>query len=283
MAFKDICYNEHVIAISHAMLGPRATLTGYGATTAYPEDGQLKPQRPHRDIPTTPLGPDPRGRCPALGINIPVTGFTRENGATLNYPGTHLVPVEGLLKEPYDPGHLVNIPPTNEMLARQAAVRPPEPMVLDPGDLVLRDIRLWHGGMPNRTDQRRLLLLLFVIDPDYLEGDECGVRGFEVEEGSQDFWQHPTLRTETFVLPKPIDYLKTDMSYPATPLRLDYEKRRNIERGTVTWVEEAKARIQKTGDALPKDLSRIEGTTESGTVLVERDAKLPTGLGAAKL
>ena len=74
-------------------------------------------------------------------INIPLVECSEENGSTEIWPGTHLIvddnPDEGIVLE----SRAANMP-----IARMNA-----PL----GSLVLRDLRLWHRGVPNNSDQPR--------------------------------------------------------------------------------------------------------------------------------
>ncbi|MCB0125902.1 MAG: hypothetical protein KDE58_26785, partial [Caldilineaceae bacterium] len=77
------------------------------------------------------------------------------------------------------------------------------------GDLVLRDMRVWHGGMPNRTQTHRPMLALVHRN----EKPEQGT--FEAEAGSEAFWaSNPRLQSSPFFVPKPIDYLRQGHSRP---------------------------------------------------------------------
>lgn len=211
--FDDIVYNEFAIDVCREVLGEQATLTTYGANTSWPE--QDSPQPIHRDVPDAPIV----DACPAVVINIPLMDFTVENGATLVYVGSHRSSVSaanGTRK--FSQG----------MLDGQAALHPPEQTVnIRRGDLVIRDLRLWHGGMPNRSNDRRIMLALVVIDPLYRGGDESGFKGFEAEQGSEAFWHHPRMNTSVHFVP-PGDrsyYMHGHHSTPPTELRVDWERR----------------------------------------------------------
>lgn len=211
--FADVVYNEFAIDVCRSLLGEQATLTTYGANTSWP--GQPTPQRVHRDVPDSPV----RDACPAVVINIPLTEFTIENGATLIYPGSHLASVEAA-------GGTRQY--SEQMLTGRALVHAPEQTTgIGPGDLVIRDLRLWHGGMPNVSSERRIMLALVVIDPTYREGDESGFKGFEAERGSESFWHHPRLRTSvSFVDAGDRSYyMHGHHSTPPTALQLDWDKR----------------------------------------------------------
>lgn len=192
--FAEIVFNEPAIAISRAILGPGATLTSYGANTAFVGS---QTQIVHADA--VPPQPDPHGPCTLLVINVPLVDMTEENGATIYWPGTHQ---DGRL-------HSGNRFPTETMIAEWEAKRPAERVLAQRGDLVLRDMRVWHGGMPNHTQTHRPMLALVHRHEKPAQGT------FEAEAGSEDFWSsHPRLQSSPTFIPKPIDYLRQGHSRP---------------------------------------------------------------------
>lgn len=191
--FRDIVFNEPAIAVSRAILGEGVTLTSYGANTAFVGSGE---QQVHADA--VPATPGPYRPCELLVINVPLIDMTLENGATIYWPGTHR---DTRL-------HSGNRFPTPEMLAEWEAKRPAERTVYGRGDLVVRDMRVWHGGMPNRTQTHRPMLALV----HRWQKPEQGT--FEVEKGSEDFWVHPMLGASPAFLDKPINYMQQGHSRP---------------------------------------------------------------------
>jgi hypothetical protein len=192
--FPEIVFNEPAITMSRAILGPGATLTSYGANTAFVGS---QTQQVHADA--VPPQPDPLGPCTLLVVNVPLIDMTEENGATIYWPGTHR---DGRL-------HSGNRFPTEGMIAEWQANRPAERAVAQRGDLILRDMRVWHGGMPNRTQTHRPMLALVHRHEKPAQGT------FEAEAGSEDFWSsHPRLQTSPTFVPKPIDYLRQGHSRP---------------------------------------------------------------------
>jgi hypothetical protein len=192
--FPEVVFNEPAITVSRAILGPGATLTSYGANTAF-----VGSQTQHVHADAVPPQPGPFGPCTLLVVNVPLVDMTEENGATIYWPGTHR---DTRL-------HSGNRFPTEEMIAEWEAKRPAERVLAQRGDLVLRDMRVWHGGMPNRTQTHRPMLALV----HRYEKPEQGT--FEAEEGSEGFWSsHLRLQTSPVFLPKPIDYLRQGHSRP---------------------------------------------------------------------
>ena len=192
--FEDIVFNESVIAISQALLGPEATLTSYGANTAFIGS---TPQRVHADAVAP--EPGPYHACQLMVVNVPLVDMTEENGATIFWPGTHK---DTRL-------HSGNRHPTEAMIEEWEAKRPSERTIVQRGDIVLRDMRVWHGGMPNRSQSHRPMLAMVHRHQKPDQGT------FEAEKGSEAFWEsHPGLGTSPMYRDKPIDYLHQGHSRP---------------------------------------------------------------------
>lgn len=193
--YADIVLNEIVIAISHRILGDGLRQVTYGANTAFVGS---KPQRVHTDI--SQLWPHLKRPtpCSALVVNIPLVDVDVENGATICWPGTHhdsqLARGERF--------------PTEEMRAEREAKRPSERVETQCGAVVMRDLRLWHGGMPNTSDTPRPMLAMV---------HQCGwlnSGGIEFEKGTEEFLEHPTLTTDAVFVDGPVDYMQQGHSRP---------------------------------------------------------------------
>lgn len=145
----SIIENPLTMQILEAALGPGFFgYLPYGSNTAWPGIGK---QHIHRD--QIHLFPDTSLVLPVsmAVVNIALVDFTEENGATEVWPGSHLITDTEADQTSDDP----NACP-EERAARLPSVR----MVMPAGSLVVRDMRLWHRGMPNRTDTRRSMLSL---------------------------------------------------------------------------------------------------------------------------
>ncbi|KAK5988203.1 Kanamycin B dioxygenase [Cladobotryum mycophilum] len=142
--------NPIATQITTAIMGPRPKWTFCSANSAMPPLPGASPQRQpvHSDadfpFPSHPF---------ALVVNIPLVTMTPENGSTELWLGTHTADIStqegahgdrasGRIKE-------------NHLRDRQA------------GSIVIRDLRLWHAGMPNTTDQVRVMLAMIHFAPWY--------------------------------------------------------------------------------------------------------------------
>jgi hypothetical protein len=86
-----------------------------------------------------------------MALNINLVDVSPENGSTELWLGTpRISEYEDII-----PG-IIGI--KAERVEARRKVRPPCYPSLKRGSLVLRDIRTWHAGMPNHTDQTRIML-----------------------------------------------------------------------------------------------------------------------------
>lgn len=135
------------------MFGPKPTLRFYSANTAFRATGR---QPPHLDIdfafPAVPFG-----YC----VNINLVATSAENGATEVWLGSHLndtTTTGVLLETDPDTGHRRIRADLQDRRRNELGCPPVQPS-LPKGALVIRDFRLWHAGMPNRTDEPRVMLV----------------------------------------------------------------------------------------------------------------------------
>jgi hypothetical protein len=194
--FKDVLLNEIVIAITRAMLGPGLKNSFYSGNTALPS-GLRQPVHPDTaqlwrglDAPSPPF---------AFVINVPVMDVTVENGATEIWPGSHHDTTVSIFDRDLGLDGLV----PEEALERRRAFAPPVYPSLKAGSIVIRDMRLWHAGMPNRTDTARPMIAMI----HYIKWwGACEPIPFP--KGTEAFFRHPALRTNALFVDGPVEYLK---------------------------------------------------------------------------
>lgn len=109
-------------------------------------------------------------QCPFYVIaNIPLCPFNPSTGATEFWLGTHAhttgsdqIPVteDSTLANAtlYIGEPSADVKP--EVLEARRSVRPPVQPVCEKGDICLRDLRTWHAGMPNESENYRIMLAL---------------------------------------------------------------------------------------------------------------------------
>lgn len=138
--FADPQLYDHpdVLAILENLFGSDLICTYFASDTPLPGSEY---QRVHLDA-RLPFPDAPYG-VPVFSVvvNAPLVDFTEENGPLELWPTTHLIAQ----------------PKAMETIAAQLpSLRP----LLKTGSLLLRDVRLWHRGTPNRSDHARPNLAL---------------------------------------------------------------------------------------------------------------------------
>jgi ectoine hydroxylase-related dioxygenase (phytanoyl-CoA dioxygenase family) len=161
LMFKDVWCNPFAAAILAAVLGPRPVVhyaNGNTALRAGP-DGR---QPVHSDCEFAHPAYFPFAHV----INITLVDTSPENGATEVWPGSHHVSTHDAHLSGKDNEEQLPIKP--ELLEVRRKHSPPVQACTKKGSLVIRDLRLWHAGMPNLTDDPRVMLA-FVVQPAWFQ------------------------------------------------------------------------------------------------------------------
>lgn len=188
--FRDILVNPIVVAVTKSILGPGLKNTFYSGNTALPSEIR---QPVHSD--TNHLWPDLEVAHPAhnLVVNVPVVDMDARNGSTELWPGTHLdttmVSDMGTIRIP------------EEALEKRRAIAPPLQPTVRRGSVIIRDMRLWHAGMPNRTDQPRPMIAM-IHEISWLPAGKL-----TFAKGSETIFENTDLLTPAEFVEGPIDYL----------------------------------------------------------------------------
>jgi hypothetical protein len=190
--FADILLNPYAIAVTAAMLGPGVKNVMYGGNTALPSDQR---QPVHADVGHLwPLGSLECPHPPAqLVLNVLTVDVSAENGATELWPGSHRELSIGV-------GDDIKVSP--EVLAARREVAPPFQPTIRRCSMLIRDIRLWHAGMPNHTDQPRPMLAMIHTSAWLDSGTPL-----LFPRGTESFFEHPILTTAARFTDEPIDYV----------------------------------------------------------------------------
>lgn len=194
--FPDVLLNDMVVAVTEAVLGKGVKNFFYSGNTAVTSDQR---QPVHAD--TGQLWPDLEVAHPAvqLVVNVPLVDVSPENGSTEIWPGTHLdttVSMATDIKVPLD------------VLERRRAEVPPFQPVMTQGSILIRDIRLWHAGMPNRTAAPRPMIAM-IHAPQWLNTGNP----LRFPKGTEDFFKHSRLRTCARFVDGPIDHINAPQAY----------------------------------------------------------------------
>jgi hypothetical protein len=194
--FPDVLMNDMVIAVAQALLGPGIKNTMYTGNTALPSRER---QPVHAD--TGHLWPRLEVAHPPvhLVINVPVVDVSPENGSTEIWPGTHR-------DTTITAGRDIKIPA--DVLERRRAQVPPLQPTIPRGGVLIRDMRLWHAGMPNRTPAPRPMIAMLHV-PAWLETGTP----LTFPRGTEAFFEHPHLRTCARFVEGPIDHIHAPSAY----------------------------------------------------------------------
>ncbi|KAH6882643.1 hypothetical protein BKA58DRAFT_407793 [Alternaria rosae] len=161
--FSDEIYaNPIVTQVTSTTLGPRPSLRFISGNTALPPTASSPPasQPTHNDAdfdhPSIPF---------ALVVNVPLVTMTPENGSTEIWLGTHqgttIADQEG------EHGDRASGRIKQHLLNARREVRPPAQPVVKKGSIIVRDLRLWHGGKPNLSEDPRVMLAMIHFAPWY--------------------------------------------------------------------------------------------------------------------
>ncbi|AIE83378.1 phytanoyl-CoA dioxygenase family protein [Fimbriimonas ginsengisoli] len=191
--FRDVLANDIVIQVTKSILGPGMYNSFYSGNTAMPSESR---QPVHADMGQ--LWPDQEVAHPAyaLVVNVGLVDMSPENGATEIWPGSHLDTSVVLQHGDIEVGE-------KELEARRKFAPPFQPTVPQ-GSVVIRDMRLWHAGMPNRTQTPRPMMAMIHFVAWWPAGT------FKLHESARDLLQHPDLRQSA-------EYVSGDIDYVSVP------------------------------------------------------------------
>lgn len=161
LMFKDIWCNPFAAAVLGGILGPQPVVHYANGNTALKANGR---QPVHSDCefahPDFPF---------AMVVNINLVSTSAENGATEVWLGSHQCSTVD--------DHVISIGEKREgqleikpeLVEERRQHSPPIQAATRKGSLIIRDLRLWHAGMPNKTEVPRIMLA-FVVQPAWFQG-----------------------------------------------------------------------------------------------------------------
>ncbi|TVY29665.1 Kanamycin B dioxygenase [Lachnellula hyalina] len=156
----NIFLNPLATQTTSSLLGPRPRLSFISGNSALPPapDSEPQSQPVHSDAdfehPRSPF---------ALVINIPLVEMTLDNGTTEVWLGSHLN--SGKHVQEGEHGERASGRIRKDVLAARAQERQSSQPVVRKGSIVVRDLRLWHAGKPNFTEQTRVMLAMIHFAP----------------------------------------------------------------------------------------------------------------------
>jgi ectoine hydroxylase-related dioxygenase (phytanoyl-CoA dioxygenase family) len=170
----------------------------YSGNTALPNTDSRQPV--HADMGQ--LWPNLAQATPpyALVVNVLPVDVSPANGSTEIWPGTHrdtsVVIQHGDIKV------------SAERLEAQRKIQPELQYTAKAGSVVIRDMRLWHAGMPNPSTQPRPMIAMI-----HYVSWWTGFDPMVFPTGSEDLFQHPDLTSEVRFVNGPIDYLRRHQAF----------------------------------------------------------------------
>jgi len=145
---RDIVANPFAIQVTHAILDDGLYNRFYNGNANCPGSGT---QPLHADAPHLwsglDTGMETAHPAASLVINISPVDTTEENGATEIWPGTHLIsPDDQRVSQEMEAARREQVPPVRACARK--------------GSLVIRDMRMWHRGVPNRSNEIRHMIAM---------------------------------------------------------------------------------------------------------------------------
>lgn len=163
LMYKDIWANSFACAVLSGILGPRPVIHYANGNTALQAAASGR-QPVHSDCEF-----DHPVYFPfACVININLVDTSPENGATEVWPGSHHVSTpECHIVLPERSEAVLQV--RSEYVEERRRHSPPVQPCTKRGSIIIRDLRLWHAGMPNLTPIPRIMLA-FVAQPAWYQG-----------------------------------------------------------------------------------------------------------------
>jgi hypothetical protein len=184
--FSDIVANPFVIQVTRELLGEGVYNSFYNGNTNSPGSGK---QPLHRD--SRHLWPGQKVAHPAASvvINISPMDVSEENGAVELWPGSHLdTAVDGRVEEEAEEARRRIVPPVRGTAKK--------------GSALIRDIRLWHRGVPNPSDRPRHMIAM-IHNVHWLQR----TRPLLFNKGCEGAFNNDDLDHNAEFTDEPIDYL----------------------------------------------------------------------------
>jgi len=194
--FRDVLVNEAAIAVTKGILGPGLKSAYYSGNTAL-----LGTQRQPVHADSGQLWPNQTVAHPAYAIvvNVPLVDMSEENGSTEMWPGTHTDPDVVM--------QLGDIKVSQEAIEARRAIEPPIQPTVKAGSLILRDIRMWHAGMPNHTPNPRPMIAMI----HFVAWWPTTPLRFPV--GCESLFEHSDLKTDAVFVDENIDHISGPGSF----------------------------------------------------------------------
>lgn len=158
----SVFLNPLATQVTTSVLGPKPRLTFMSGNSALPPVPGIAPQSQpvHTDAdfdhPESPF---------ALVVNVPLIDMDIDNGSTEIWLGTHNT--TSLAAQEGKQGDRASGRIAKHLLEQRKQERAPCQPYVRKGSVVIRDLRLWHAGKPNFSDDVRVMLAMIHFAPWY--------------------------------------------------------------------------------------------------------------------
>jgi ectoine hydroxylase-related dioxygenase (phytanoyl-CoA dioxygenase family) len=191
---EEVWANKHAMAVMENIIGPKPQLAFASSNIVLPSEGNSARQAVHCDS---------YGKTHDFPVCIEVFLYldevTTENGSTELWPGSHkgwdvddqCDHGRGWIKE--------------SVFNKRAEISPPIQCTIPKGSICMRDMRIWHAGMPNNSTQLRLMLG-FIYFPRWFHSP----MRFTLPEDCRKLvasWNHADLTTAAEFVQGKVDHL----------------------------------------------------------------------------
>jgi ectoine hydroxylase-related dioxygenase (phytanoyl-CoA dioxygenase family) len=185
-ASTTVVANPILLQVIRSILGEEIICSYFASDTAL---SGSQYQQAHSDV--GPLFPQDDISLPPFCyvVNIPLVDFRPNNGPTEIWPyGTHLVGDPAVIPVPdFTRIEELRGSPLGRFTEEEMK---PQQVITRAGSVVIRDIRMWHRGTPNRSDEPRSMMAMVYNRPWYNHG--------VVQIAEQEFQALPTEVKQVF-------------------------------------------------------------------------------------
>jgi ectoine hydroxylase-related dioxygenase (phytanoyl-CoA dioxygenase family) len=164
-ATTTVVANPLVLGLVRSVLGDDVVCSFFASDTPLPGSDY---QHAHSD--SKPLFPEKDVTVPPFGyvVNVPLVDFRVDNGPLEIWPyGTHMIADTALI--PVAEFHDIEAQ-RESAVGRFSEELGPRPLLAEAGSIIVRDIRMWHRGTPNRSTEPRPMMSMVYNRPWYHHG-----------------------------------------------------------------------------------------------------------------
>ena len=201
--FRDIVANPFVVQVTKAALGAGLFNSFYSGNTNCPGS---RTQPVHVDTGQLWRGLDHAHPAATLVVNVAPTDVTEANGSIELWPGSHLDTNVAIGD--------ASICVDEERVEARRKMIPPVRGNTKKGSMLIRDIRLWHRGMPNTSDRPRHMIAM-IHNIHWLQRG----RALMFNTGCEPEFEQSELDANAVFTDEPIDYIFRNRPY-------DYDEER---------------------------------------------------------